>query len=191
VILGLSTAYAALYLFASAFGAAFLFFALLKAVGDVALSSVCYPTLTPNALDINEFQAVKLWTLFTLSSFVLSNLIWVIDIFGWVLPQRNLPQAGFTTMIVLGNAFLTATFAGMLMVVSNCELPPHDTTDDARYDLDDIDVQPGAKRGFDYTETAEIDQSSPRYSHYSAAEDSKILRLPQISQTVVGDYHGV
>jgi hypothetical protein len=46
VILGLSTAYTALYLFASAFGTAFLFFALLKAVGDVALSSVRYPTLT-------------------------------------------------------------------------------------------------------------------------------------------------
>lgn len=40
VILGLSTAYRVLYLFASAFGAALLVFALLKAVGDIALSSV-------------------------------------------------------------------------------------------------------------------------------------------------------
>ena len=42
VILGVSAAYTALYLFASVFGAAFLLFALLKAVGDVALSSVSY-----------------------------------------------------------------------------------------------------------------------------------------------------
>jgi hypothetical protein len=134
---------------------------------------------------------VKLWTLFTLSSFVLSNLVWVIDIFGWVLPQRNLPQVGFITMIVLGNAFLTATFVGMLMTISNCEFPPHNATDDARYDLDDVDVQLGAKREFDYAGTTKIDQSSPRYSHYSTAEDSKILRQPQISQTLVIDYRGV
>lgn len=46
VIFGLIAAYTALYLFASAFGAAFLFFALLKAVGDVALSSVRSPILS-------------------------------------------------------------------------------------------------------------------------------------------------
>ena len=132
---------------------------------------------------------MKLWTLFTLSSFILGNLVWVIDTFGWFLPQRNLPQAGFITMIVLGNVFLTTTFAGMLMAVSNCELPSHHvTTDDERYDPDDIDVQPGSKREFGNTE---INLSSPRYSHYSAAEDSKILRQPQISQIVIGDYHGI
>lgn len=76
----------------------------------------------------------------------------------------------------------------MLMAVSNCELPPHDATDDARYDPDDIDVQHGAKRGFNYAGTAGINQTSPRYSRYSAAEDSKILRQPQMSQTLVNDY---
>lgn len=40
VILDISTAYTCLFLFASALGAFFLLFALLKAVGDVALSSV-------------------------------------------------------------------------------------------------------------------------------------------------------
>ncbi len=63
--------------------------------------------------------------------------------------------------------------------------------DDARYNPDDIDVQLDVKRGFDFAGTAEIDQSSPRYSRYSAAEDSKILRQPQISQTLVVDYRGV
>lgn len=192
VVLGLSAAYTALYLLASVFGVAFLFFALLKAVGDVALSSVRYPILTDTSIsDTNKLQAVKLWTLFTLSSFVLSNLVWVIDTFGWVLPQRNLPQAGFVIMIVLGHVCLTATFAGMLIVIANCELPQRDTTDDARYDPDDIDVRPEAKRGFDCTVTAEIDQSSPRYSRYSTAEDSKILRQTQISQIFVSDYRGV
>ena len=147
--------------------------------------------LTPTTSDANEFQAVKLSTLFTLSSFVLSNLVWVIDIFGWVLPQRNLPEVGFITMIVLGNIFLTTTFAGMLMVVSNCELPSHGTTDNARYDPDEIDVQHGAKSGFDHNGLPEIDQSSLRHSHYSAAEESKILTQPRISQAVVGVYHGV
>jgi hypothetical protein len=94
-------------------------------------------------------------------------------------------------MIVLSNTFLTATFAGMLMVVSNCELPTHDATDDARYDADDIDVPLGDKSGFDYTGLPEIDRSSSRHSHYSAAEDSSMLRQPRISQTVVGDYRGV
>jgi len=94
-------------------------------------------------------------------------------------------------MIVLGHACLTATFAGMLMAISNCDLPPHDAMDDARYNPDDTDVQLDVKRGFDFAGTAEIDQSSPRYSRYSAAEDSKILRQSQISQTLVGDYRGV
>jgi hypothetical protein len=40
VILDISTAYTCLFLFASVFGSAFLLFALIKAVGDVALSSV-------------------------------------------------------------------------------------------------------------------------------------------------------
>ena len=77
------------------------------------------------------------------------------------------------------------------MTVSNCELPPHDATDNARYDPDDIEVQPRAKRALNYAETAKIDQSSPRYSRYSIADDSKILKQAQMSQTLVGDYQGV
>ena len=129
---------------------------------------------------------MKRWTLFTLSSFVLSNLVLVIDIFGWILPQRSLPEAGSVIIITLSNAFLTAMFAGMLMTVSNCELPPHDPTDDAMSDPDDVNIQPGAKRRFTHTGTTEIDQSSPRYSRYSGVEDCKILKQSQIYQASVG-----
>lgn len=135
---------------------------------------------------------MKLWTLFTLSSFVLSNLVLAIDIFGWVLPQRELPKLGGIIMIVLGNGFLTATFACLLMAVSSSEVPPYDPTDDATYDPEEIVVQP---KRFTYTGMTDVDTtplhrySRSRYSIIQEASTSKpqIYHSPSASP---GGYRG-
>lgn len=94
-----------------------------------------------------------------------------------------MPKAGAIIIIITGNAFLTATFAGLLMAVSSSEVPPYDPTDDATFDPDEIEVQ--TKR-FTYTGTTEIATPTRRYSRsrYSLPQEALLQTSPQRTSSV-------
>jgi hypothetical protein len=116
----------------------------------------------------------------------------VIDVFGWELPQRSLPKAGSIIITTLGNGFFTATFAGLLMAISQSEVAPYDPTDDATYDPDNDDFEVQPKR-FTYTGTTEI-EPQPHHrlsrSRYSFPLEDSVSKQPQVYQTASGGYRG-
>jgi len=131
-----------------------------------------------------------MWALFTIVSLVLSNLAVVIDVIVWELPQRNLPPSGFIIITTLGNFFGLTTFVGLLMTVSNSEVPPYDPSDDATYDPEDNEQM--VNRRFTYTGKGEFETQSRRYSRhrYSIPQDDSLSKRPSVSQTSSSGYRG-
>jgi hypothetical protein len=116
-----------------------------------------------------------------------------VDIFGWVLPEREIPKIAGIIITVLGNFFLTATFAGLLMAVSSSEVVPYDPSDDATFDPDEIEVRP---KRFTYTGTVTEIEATPthRYSRsrYSITQEALVSNKPSLyhSPSASSGYRG-
>lgn len=122
-------------------------------------------------------------------SLVFNNVVVVIEVIVWELPQRDLPASWNIVVTVLSNFFGIATFIGLLMTVSNSEVLPYDPSDDATYNPDD---ERQVNKRFTYTGDAEFDSQSRRYSRhqYTIAEDSSLSKQPSVSKTSSSGYKG-
>ncbi|QDS75269.1 hypothetical protein FKW77_000873 [Venturia effusa] len=137
--------YYTVYFTAAIVGFLLLFFSLVKAARDFAIT-----------------LQIKIWTIFTTSLLLLVNLAVVIETFGWVVSDKDFSGTAWICFVALFQFLFVLTIFGILQTAISVVMPYVDPTSNATYDPDAHEtLVPAVHKRFTYTGENHESRPSP------------------------------
>ncbi|TLD37146.1 hypothetical protein E2P81_ATG03958 [Venturia nashicola] len=133
------------YFVAAVIGFLLLFFSLVKAARDFAIT-----------------LQIKIWTIFTTSLLLLVNLAVVIETYGWAITNKDFSGTAWICFVALFQFLFVLTIFGILQTAISVVMPYVDPTHNATYDPDAHEtLVPAVHKRFTYIGEANEPKPSP------------------------------